>query len=119
MATAEEILQASKGILEIPLATGIQPTDLMVFFNFNTQQMESIPVSVLTGLNNWIFIEDSWVDKDTAGGNVNISVLEIGDQVYYKKITNGTVPLTINGMTYIGGDKQLATSYRQDQTITQ
>jgi hypothetical protein len=65
-------------------------------------------------------IEDCQVRKMT--GNTDYSLIESGDEVLYKKITNNGDPVTLLGHTYdpdsIGGlDKQLKSSYRQLQII--
>jgi len=70
-------------------------------------------INITQGL--WKNIEGSWVEKDIA--NVSETVLEVGDLVYFKKISNGTDPLTLVGQTYDGGDKQLRASYTQTQAI--
>ena len=63
----------------------------------------------------WKWIEGSNVEKDI--GNNNNSLLEINDEVYFKKITNAGDPVTLMGWTYIGGDKQLISSYSLNQSI--
>jgi hypothetical protein len=65
--------------------------------------------------SGWRWIEGSNVEKD--GANSNDSVLEVNDEVYFKKITNGGDPVTLVGWTYNGGDKELITSYSQNQAI--
>lgn len=62
------------------------------------------------------FIEGSFVVKNLA--NTDIETLEIGDIVYFKPIINASFPMTLIGYTYIGGDKQLETSYQQNQILT-
>jgi len=47
----------------------------------------------------------------------DINVLEIGDEVYFKKITNSGDPKTLIGHTYNGGDDQEFASYTQNQSI--
>lgn len=118
MATIDEVLSillASKKILELPTASSIQSTDWLIFYNVNTAQAEKIQASQLTGAGFWLIIEGSLVIKDA--GNTDITTLEINDEVYLKKITNETDPITLFGHTYIGGDKQLETSYQQNQAI--
>lgn len=47
----------------------------------------------------------------------NANALEIGDEVYFRKITNDGDPKTLIGHTYNGGDEQLLASYTQNQSI--
>jgi hypothetical protein len=47
----------------------------------------------------------------------DLNILEVGDEVYFKKITNGGDPVTLIGHTYDGGDEQLFENYTQNQSI--
>ena len=62
-----------------------------------------------------LWIEDCFVRK--AFGNSNITLIEANDEVHFKKITNAGDPLMLVGQTYDGGDKQLRTSYTQNNAI--
>lgn len=79
-------------------------------------ELASIIGGVLGLTLGWLFIEGSNVQKD--GANSNDSVLEANDVVYFKNITNAGDPLTLVGYTYNGGDKNLLSSYTQNQVIT-
>ena len=57
------------------------------------------------------------VRKDVMNGKTNLKTLEIGDEVYFKKISNNGNPMTLIGHTYLGGDQELRESYQQNQTI--
>jgi hypothetical protein len=49
--------------------------------------------------------------------NTNREIIEIGDVILYKKITNAGEPFTLFGYTYKGGDFELLTSYSLDDEI--
>lgn len=110
------ILAASKNGLELPTATAPPAaTDWLIFWNVNSGRFEKVQASQVTGASTWIWVEDSWIVK--IGGNIDTTLLEGGDEVYFKKITNAGDPLTLLGHTYDSGDKQLRTSYTQNQAI--
>lgn len=115
------ILNSKQGNL-VPTATDIQNIDVLYFYNSITLRTESITKAKLLegAIGLWKYIENSFVEK--GAGKVSENVLESTDVVYFKKITNGSDPLTLLGMTYdaleVGGlDKQLRTSYTQTQAI--
>jgi hypothetical protein len=110
------ILANSKNILDLPTATNIQLTDWAVVWNVNTERAEKVRISQIPGVSAWIWIEDSFVEKGS--GNLDKALLEANDIVYFKKITNAGDPITLIGHTYDGGDKQLQTSYTQNQALT-
>ena len=62
-----------------------------------------------------LWIEDCFVRK--AFGNSNITIIEVNDEVHFKKIANTGDPLMLIGQTYDGGDKQLRTSYTQNNAV--
>lgn len=62
-----------------------------------------------------LWIEDCFVRK--ASGNVDTTLIEVNDEVHFKKITNAGGPLMLLGQTYVGGDKQIRTSYVQNNAI--
>ena len=110
------ILAASKSALELPTATNPPlATDWLMFWNVSAGRLEKIQASQVTGASTWIWIEDSWVVKDA--GNLDTTLLEVNDVVYFKAIANAGDPLTIVGMTYTGTDKTLRSHYTQNQTI--
>lgn len=118
MAVIDEILSIlanSKHINELTTASSIPANSWFVFYNPITGKAEKISSSVVTS-GGWVWIEGSNVEK--LAGNNSIVTLEIGDIVWGKAITNSGDPITLMGFTYIGGDKQLATSYQQNQSIT-
>jgi hypothetical protein len=64
----------------------------------------------------FVFAEGCLVRK--ANGNLNKDLIEIGDEVYFKSITNAGEPLLLMGHTYNGNvDKQLRGSYVQNNTL--
>lgn len=81
----------------------------------NLTELADIIGSIVGATVGWLWIESSNVEKD--GSNSNNSVLEVNDVVYFKQITNSGDPVTLVGWTYNGGDKQLITSYSQNQAI--
>lgn len=64
---------------------------------------------------NFFKIEAALVTKLT--GNINNRLIEIGDVVFFKTIENAGNPLILIGDTYIGGNKQLATSYQKNVAL--
>jgi hypothetical protein len=96
---------------EIP----IYDTNGVVTGKINLTELADIIGSIIGVTLGWRWIESSNVEKD--GANSNNSVLEVNDEVYFKKITNNGDPVTLVGWTYNGGDKQLITSYSQNQAI--
>ena len=115
----ENIILNSKDGNQIPVAASAASADKFIFYNTTTQQTESITKSKLLegAIGLWKYIEDSFVEK--GAGNVSDNVLEVNDVVYFKKITNGaTYNQTLIGHTYDGGDKDLETSYTQNQAMT-
>ncbi len=96
---------------EIP----IYNTNGVVTGKINLTELADIIGSIIGVTLGWLWIEGSNVEKD--GANSNNSVLEVNDEVYFKKITNAGDPVTLVGWTYNGGDKQLITSYSQNQAI--
>jgi len=81
----------------------------------NLTELADIIGSIIGATVGWRWIESSNVEKD--GSNSNNSVLEVNDVVYFKQITNAGDPVTLVGWTYNGGDKQLISSYSQNQAI--
>jgi hypothetical protein len=64
----------------------------------------------------FVFAENCLVRK--ANGNENKDLIETGDEVYFKSITNGGEQLLLMGHTYNGNaDKQLRSSYVQNNTL--
>jgi hypothetical protein len=64
----------------------------------------------------FVFAEGCLVRK--ANGNLNKDLIEIGDEVYFKSITNAGDSLMLMGHTYNGGvDKQLRSSYVQNNSL--
>jgi hypothetical protein len=96
---------------EIP----IYNTNGVLTGKINLTELADIIGSIIGVTLGWLWIEGSNVEKD--GANSNNSVLEVNDEVYFKKITNAGDPVTLVGWTYNGGDKQLITSYSQNQAI--
>jgi hypothetical protein len=118
MATIDEVLSilaSSKSILELPTASNPLSTEWAIIWNNTTNRAEKVRLSSIIKEFTWIWIELSFVEKDT--GNTDELVLEVNDIVWFKKITNAGDPLTLVGFTYIGGDKQLLSSYEQQQAI--
>lgn len=109
------ILANSKHINELPTASSVPSNSWFMFFNPLTSRAEKISTSLILS-TGWIWIEGSNVQKDS--GNNDITQLEINDIVWGKAITNAGDPLTLMGYTYIGGDKELLSSYQQNQAIT-
>lgn len=110
------ILANSKSILQLPTAT-VAPaaTDWFVFWNVTTQRAEKIESTKVSGFPGWVWIDSYWVQKGS--GNTDLTVLETGDEVYFRKITNGTDPITLMGQSWDGGDEQLRSNYTQNQVI--
>lgn len=119
MAAIDEVLSIlanSKNVLELPTATAKNGADWAIIWNVAAERAEKINVSVLTGAaGGWIWIEGSNVEK--AVGNFDLTTLEVGDEVYFKKIANGSDPVTLVGWQYNGGDKTLVSGYDLIQTI--
>ena len=110
------ILAGSKSFLEIPTATGLPAaTDWFIFWNVTSQRVEKIHTTQITGFPGWVWIDSYWVQKGS--GNTDLTILETDDEVYFRKITNGSDPLTLMGQTYDGGDEQLRSNYTQNQVI--
>ena len=109
------ILNNSKTMDELPTATALVGTDWAIIWNVALDRAEKISVSTISGVGGWSWIEGSNVEK--ASTNFDTTTLEIGDEVYFKKITNNSDPVTLVGWTYNGGDKQLIASYSQNQAI--
>lgn len=110
------ILADSKTVLELPTATSPIAADWAIIWNTASGRLEKVPYSLISGASNWVWIDGSQVEKGI--GNNDLTILEIGDEIYFKKITNAGDPLTLVGQTYDGGDKQLEASYTQNQAIT-
>lgn len=110
------ILNNSKKVMELPIAATLVGTYWMIMWNTDLNRLERIPVSAINNGAGWIWIEGSHVEKDS--GNFDITALEAGDIVWFKPITNGGDPLTLEGYTYDGGDSQLIANYTQNQAIT-
>ncbi len=106
------ILADSKTVLELPLATSPVAADWSMVWNTSLGRLERVPYN---GASNWVWIDGSQVEK--GAGNTDRTLLEVNDEVYFKKITNSGDPLTLVGHTYDGGDKQLEASYTQNQAI--
>lgn len=118
MAAIDEVLSIlaeSKTVLELPTATSAAATDWAIIWNNDSNKLEKILVSNLTKTGNWLFIEGSWVEKDS--GNFNISALEINDLVWFKDVLLGTVTITLLGWRYDGGDKTQKASYTKIKSI--
>jgi len=118
MAVIDEVLSIlaeSKSVLELPTATNPIAADWAIVWNTALGRAEKVAYSTISGATNWIWIDDSWVEKTV--GNTDLTTLEANDNVYFKKITNGGDPLTLIGHTYDGGDAQLRASYTQNQVI--
>ncbi len=76
-----------------------------------------ITIQQLTNITSglWPVIENCWAEK--GAGKTSLSLIEATDIVYFKKITNGTDPMTLVGYTYDGGNKELLASYTLNQTM--
>jgi len=109
------ILASSKTVLELPTATNPVATDWAVIWNTINNRAEKVPYALISGASNWVWIDNSQVEKGV--GNTDLENLEVGDEVYFKKITNGGDPVTLVGHTYDGGDEELEASYTQNQAI--
>ena len=117
--TLEQILSYlanSKSVDQLPTASALPTTGYIPFYNPLTSQLEKISAAQFGGIGAWKWIADSWVDKGS--GNTDLDALEIGDEVYFKKINNGGDRLTLVGFTYDGPDPDLESSYTQNQVIT-
>jgi len=60
--------------------------------------------------------EGCWVEK--ANANTSLSLIQSGDKVYYKAVTDGALTIILFGHTYDSGNKGLVASYTQNQSIT-
>jgi hypothetical protein len=112
----QKIIGDALGILDLPTNSNLQGTDWAVVWSNANNRLEKVLVSTLTANLGWIWINGYYLSKGV--GNVDLNALEVGDEVYYKKIDNNGDPITLVGHTYNGPDEDLESSYTQNQSIS-
>lgn len=115
-AAIQKIITDAQEVLQLPTNTNLAVGDWIVVWSIANSRLEKLSVnSIKFSSPGWIWNVDYWMVKGTG---TNVDLLEVDDEVYFRKITNAGDPITLIGFTYNGGDEQLQTSYTQNQALT-
>jgi hypothetical protein len=115
-AAIQKIITDAQEVLQLPTNTNLAVLDWIVVWSVANSRLEKLSVnSIKFSSPGWIWNVNYWMVKGTG---TNVDVLEVDDEVYFRKITNAGDPITLIGFTYNGGDEQLQTSYTQNQALT-